>query len=169
MVESALFYVFAVFTLMGAVVVVSHKNPVVSVISFVFTLFSTAVLFVLLYAHFIAAVQVLVYAGAIIVLFLFTITFLNIREKELGFDAKSIPKKLTFLTIIASAAGYCAYRISVSAFKGKQLARPSLDFGTVESVGKSMFLEYIVPLELAAILLLAAIIGVVVIAKKGEF
>ena len=86
--------------------VVSHKNPVSSAISLVLTLFSTAVLFVLLHAHFIAAIQILIYAGAIMVLFLFTVMFLNIRDSDLRFDSMNIPKRMMFLFLFLVAVGF---------------------------------------------------------------
>ena len=169
MAESVIFYIFAVLSLTGGILVVTHRNPVTSAISLVLTFFCSAVLFILLEAHFVAAVQVLVYAGAIIVLFLFTVTFLNIREDSLGFDALNIPKKLTLLSVLVLITGYFVYTISRKSFPDPSLLVGETGFGTVEGLGKSMFVDYLLPFELTSVLIVAAIIGVVVLAKKGEF
>lgn len=169
MAESLFFYFFAILSIVGGILVVTHKNPVTSAISLVLTLFCSAVLFVLLHAHFVAAVQVLVYAGAIIVLFLFTVMFLNIREDSLGFDAVNIPRKITALSILILVTGYFAWSMSTRAFTDSPEIIGDPSFGTVESVGKTMFIDYILPFELASILLVAAIVGVVILAKKGDF
>lgn len=162
--QTIIFYIFATLALAGSIIVVSHKNPVTSAISLVLTLFSTAVLYVLLNAHFVAAVQILVYAGAIMILFLFTVMFLNIREKELSFDTQNIPKKITFLFIFIVIIGFFASKLFLASKSFKQLENPE-SFGTVQVVGKVLFTEYLLPFELTSILILVAIIGVVVIAK----
>jgi len=167
--ESVFFYIFAAASITGALLVVTHQNPVASVLSLVLTLFSTAVLFVLLLAHFVAAIQILVYAGAIMVLFMFTVMFLNIREESLWFDAQNIRVKLGVLAAILFALGYVA---SVGLKKGFALknAATSLpdNFGTVEGVGEVLFRDYLLPFELTSVLIVVAILGVVAIAKKGD-
>ena len=163
--EALFFYIFAALTVIGSIIVVSHKNPVASAISMVLTFFFTAVLFVLLRAQFIAAIQVLVYAGAIIVLFLFTVMFLNIKEEALEFDSKNIAKKITFLVIIVAVAGYFASKLTL------KLTSPAIisdDFGTVQGVGRLLFTDYLLPFELTSVLILAAIIGVVSIARRRQ-
>jgi NADH-quinone oxidoreductase subunit J len=165
--EAIFFYIFAAASLAGALLVISHKNPVASALSLVLTLFSTAVLFVFLLAHFIAAIQILVYAGAIMVLFLFTVMFLNLREESLRFDAQNMPYKLGVLVVILLVFGYLA---RVGFKKGLFLinANTSLpqNFGTVEGVGEVLFRDYLLPFELTSVLIVVAILGVVVIAKR---
>lgn len=165
MAEAIFFYIFAILTVIGAVVVISHKNPVASAISLVLTFFCTAVLFVLLRGHFVAAIQVLVYAGAIIVLFLFTVMYLNIKEDALKFDSLQIEKKITFLMIIVAVVGYFTYQIASHVAKSELVQ--TISFGTVESVGKILFTEFLLPFELTSILIVAAIVGVVAIARRG--
>lgn len=148
--------------------VVSHKNPVTSAVSLVLTLFSTAVLFVLLHAHFIAAIQILIYAGAIMVLFLFTIMFLNIRDSELRFDSMNIPKRMTFLFLFIAAAGFLASRLFFSSpVAFPELADPE-NFGTVAHTGMSLFSDYLLAFELTSVLVVIAMVGVLVIAKMRE-
>ena len=148
--------------------VVSHKNPVTSAISLVLTLFSTAVLFVLLHAHFIAAIQILIYAGAIMVLFLFTVMFLNIRDSELRFDSMNIPKRVTFLFLFIAVAGLSASRLFFSSpVVFPELVDPE-NFGTVAHAGRSLFSDYLLAFELASVLVVIAMVGVLVIAKVRE-
>lgn len=169
MTESLFFYVFAVLSVTGGIIVVTHNNPVTSAISLVLTFFCSAVLFILLQAHFVAAVQVLVYAGAIIVLFLFTVMFLNIREESLTFDSMNIPRKLTVLSLLLLVTGLGAYTVSKKAFTNAPSIVDDANFGTVQDAGKSLFTEFLLPFELTSVLIVAAIVGVVVLAKKGEF
>ena len=163
--EALFFYIFAALTVIGSIIVVSHKNPVASAISMVLTFFFTAVLFILLRAQFIAAIQVLVYAGAIIVLFLFTVMFLNIKEDALQFDSKDITKKVTFLIIIIAVVGYFASKLTINMVPKTQISE---NFGTVESVGRVLFTDYLLPFELTSVLIVAAIIGVVSIARRSQ-
>lgn len=152
----------------SALLVVIHKNPVSSAVSLVLTLFSTAVLFVLLSAHFIAAIQILVYAGAIMVLFLFTVMFLNLKPGALNFDSKNMAFKGSLLLAGLFFVGYFAILAYSRTFpEGSTAALPE-GFGTVEGVGKTLFTDYLLPFELTSVLILAAIIGVVAIAKRRE-
>lgn len=166
--ETVLFYLFAALAVAGALLVVIHKNPVSSAVSLVLTLFSTAVLFVLLSAHFIAAIQILVYAGAIMVLFLFTVMFLNLKPRALNFDSKNMAFKGSLLLAGLFFVGYFAILAYSRSFpEGITAALPE-GFGTVEGVGKMLFTDYLLPFELTSVLILAAIIGVIAIAKRRE-
>ena len=163
-----MFYVFAALALAGGLMVISFKNPVSSALSLVLTLFSTAVLFVLLLADFIAVIQILVYAGAIMILFLFTVMFLNLKPDALKFESKHLGFKVSILLVILAFVGYFA---SLGFKKGLFLsgntsASDIEGFGSVQAVGMSLFTDYLLPFELTSILILVAIIGVVVIAKK---
>jgi len=165
--ETVVFYVFAALALAGALMVISFKNPVSSALSLVLTLFSTAVLFVLLLAHFVAVIQILVYAGAIMILFLFTVMFLNLKSEALKFESKHLGFKVSVLLVILLFVGYFA---SLGFKKGLFLSNTNVSemegFGTVQGVGTTLFIDYLLPFELTSILILVAIIGVVVIAKK---
>ncbi|MER3447156.1 MAG: NADH-quinone oxidoreductase subunit J [Candidatus Dadabacteria bacterium] len=163
--ESIAFYVFGVLSVIGAILVVSSKNPVSSALALVLTLFSTAVLFILLLAQFIAVIQVLVYAGAIMVLFLFTVMFLDLREEALRFDARNVPIKMGILVLILIVSGYFATMGFKKAFIGAPMPH-SEAFGTVQGVGEVLFRSYLLPFELTSILIVVAILGVVTIAKR---
>jgi NADH-quinone oxidoreductase subunit J len=165
--ESILFYIFAAASVVGALLVITHGNPVVCALSLVLTLFSTAVLFILLLAQFIAAIQILVYAGAIIVLFIFTVMYLNLHEDSLRFDYQNSPIRFGVLLVILVVVGYLT---SLAFNKGLALngaeAISNNRFGTVEGVGTVLFKDYILPFELTSVLIVVAIIGVVAIAKR---
>lgn len=165
--ETVVFYVFAALALAGALMVISFKSPVSSALSLVLTLFATAVLFVLLLGHFVAVIQILVYAGAIMILFLFTVMFLNLKEGALEFESKHLGFKVSILLVILLFVGYFA---SIG-FKNGMLTRnlgvsEMNGLGSVQGVGTTLFTDYLLPFELTSILIIVAIIGVVTIAKK---
>lgn len=165
--EAILFYIFAAASVAGAFLVITHGNPVVCALSLVLTLFSTAVLFILLLAQFIAAIQVLVYAGAIIVLFIFTVMYLNLNEDSLKFDYQNSPIKLGILLVILVVVGYLTslgFNKGLILYGAKAISNDQ--FGTVEGVGRVLFRDYILPFELTSVLIVVAIIGVVAIAKR---
>ena len=164
MAESVAFYIFGTLALVGALLIVFVKNPVSSAMSLVLTLFSTSALFLNLHAPFIAAIQVLVYAGAIMVLFLFVIMLLNLSPDELG-KPKYAGWKLIGGLLGAAFLVSMVFVFLLSEIPG---VKPFLDdsFGSVKTVGGLLFTTYVLPFELAGILLFVAIIGAVVLAKK---
>jgi len=163
------FYAFAGIGLLFALFVVLGKNPIASAFSLVLVFFSSAAVYVLLHAHFIGALQVLVYAGAIMVLFVFVIMLLNadVRNLDLG-------KSRGFQ---AGAAGLCAILASMfiwSVMNGRE-APAKAGFtpervdglgGNVQVVSELMFSDYILPFELTSVLLLVGIAGSVALAKR---
>lgn len=165
-----LWYAFAFLAVGGGVAMVTRKNPVASLLFLILTFFSLAGIFILLQAHFIAAIQVLVYAGAIMVLFLFVIMLLN-----LGHDYRSDLRGGGWIVIGFAGAGLFGFFVS-RAFRGPDLVvdhggaalidRAVAEFGAVGAIGIPLIREYVVPFELTALLLLAAIIGAVVLAKR---
>ena len=165
--EIVVFYVFAALALAGALMVILFKSPVSSALSLVLTLFATAVLFVLLLGHFVAVIQILVYAGAIMILFLFTVMFLNLKEGALEFESKHLGFKVSILLVILLFVGYFASIGFKNGMLIRNLGLSGMDgFGSVQGVGTTLFTDYLLPFELTSILIIVAIIGVVVIAKK---
>jgi len=165
--ETVVFYVFAALALAGALMVISFKSPVSSALSLVLTLFATAVLFVLLLGHFVAVIQILVYAGAIMILFLFTVMFLNLKEGALEFESKHLGFKVSILLVILLFVGYFASIGFKNGIVTRNLGVSEMDgFGSVQGVGTTLFTDYLLPFELTSILIIVAIIGVVAIAKK---
>src|ERR1044072_7404340 len=160
-----LFYVFAFLTLACGVLVVANpfsRNPVTSAMFLVLTIIAMAGLFVLLHAFFLAAVQVLVYDGAVIVLFLFVIMLLDLKEEE----RRKIKKVGFIIGFVAVGAIVSLFVRSLLATKPrKEIAAPQLEGGTVP-LGKLLFTQYLLPFEIVSILLLVAMVGVILLSKK---
>jgi len=165
--ETALFYVFGAIALMAAISMVAQKKLMYSAISLIICLCAVAALYLLLDAPFIAAVQVIVYAGAIMVLFLFVIMLLD------PFSAALLRDKKKYLTYAAVTLGVLTLALMVPLLRSY---RPSLTprnpeivsggIGTVKNVGQVLFSEYLLPFEMTSVLILVAIIGVVVLARR---
>ncbi len=168
-----LFYIFAAVALGGGLGVVLARNPVGSLLFMVATLFSLAGIFVLFEAHFLAAIQVMVYAGAIMVLFLFVIMLLN-----LGHDFR---KDFTFgvgmvaaFAVAGLLAGLLARQFGdadaspfMAAFPGPEGMDALLaERGAVGAIAHPLFTDYVVAFELTGILLLVALVGAIAIAKR---
>ena len=170
MMVELLWWIFAALAITGGLFMVTRDNPVASLLSLVLTLFSLAVLFVLMEAHFIAAVQVIVYAGAIMVLFLFVIMLLN-----LGHDYRADLRGLPALILGSVVFGFTAWLISRSftAPAAEVVQGPGMlphqavaEHGAVGAVALPLFREYVVGFEVTSLLLLAAIIGAILLAKR---
>lgn len=157
------FYSFAGLSVFCAILVVALRNTLSSAIALVATLFSIACLFAMLGAHFLAAMQVLVYAGAVMVLFVFVIMLL-----DLGWDTlKKI--RMSFPSVIGILIGGYLATILVLRLGYLSDPFPSLadkEFGAIAGVGRLLFVDYLVPFELTSILLLVAIVGAIVLAKR---
>jgi NADH-quinone oxidoreductase subunit J len=162
--QDALFYIFAVLTLVFGFLVIANpfsRNPVTSAMFLVLTIVSLAGLFVLLHAFFLAAVQVLVYAGAVMVLFLFVIMLLDLKAEE--------RRKIKVLGIVGGLVSVGAIlAIFLSSLLNAPLGAtesPALEGGTVE-LGKLLFTQYLLPFEIVSVILLVAMVGVVLLSKK---
>ena len=162
-VEDVFFYVFAALTLLCAILVVANpfsRNPVTSAMFLVLTIISMSGLFLLLHAFFLAAVQILVYAGAVIVLFIFVIMLLDLKEEQ--------RRKIKFFGL---AAGLVSVGIVVSIFVKSlasikpNAAEPTLE-GETYALGKLLFTQYTLPFEIVSVLLLVAMVGVILLSKK---
>jgi NADH-quinone oxidoreductase subunit J len=168
-VTDIVFYVFAALALAGGLGVVAGRNPVASLLSMVVCLGSVAVIYVLLEAHFLAAVQVIVYAGAIMVLFMFTIMLLN-----LGHDYQP-DLKLGIGTLLAFAVsgamfGFLAREIgdrpTLGAPAGEAVDLLVANEGVIGAIARPLYTDWVVPFEITGILLLVAIVGALVLAKR---
>jgi NADH-quinone oxidoreductase subunit J len=162
--QDTLFYIFAFLTLVFGFLVIANpfsRNPVTSAMFLVLTIVSLAGLFVLLHAFFLAAVQVLVYAGAVMVLFLFVIMLLDLKAEE--------RRRVTLLSVIGGLVSVGAVlAIFLSSLRQTLLAAsqsPTLEGGTVR-LGKLLFTQYLLPFEIVSVLLLVAMVGVVLLSKK---
>ena len=163
--ESVFFIILAVLAIFSGLMVIMKKNPIASILFLVLTLFCTAALYVLLMAPFIAAIQIIVYAGAIMVLFLFVVMLLNIKQIDEGGSVllKVLGVVVAGLLLVLTAV--IVRRVAIPADSGF-LRQAQEGFGSVESVGRSLYTNYLLPFEIASFLLLAAIIGAIVLAKK---
>ena len=165
MATDILFYVLAALTLIFGALVVANpfsRNPVTSAMFLVLTIISMAGLFVLLHAFFLAAVQVLVYAGAVMVLFLFVIMLLDLKEEE-----RRKIKKLGFVTGFVAVAAIVGLfiRSLLATNPGRELTNPTA-VGDTATLGKMLFMNYLLPFEIVSILLLVAMVGVFLLSKK---
>ena len=162
--DQLVFWFLAAFTLFFAVFTMTRKNPVTAVMSLVATFFGLAAMYATLLAHFLAVIQVLVYAGAIMVLFIFVVMILNREEvTPLSF------RPLRVLGVLAGVYLFVKF-IDVAAIEIPRMApaAPSETFGTVAAVGDLLFREFLYPFEAISILLLVAIVGGVVISRSHQ-
>jgi NADH-quinone oxidoreductase subunit J len=160
-----MFYIFGVGAVVSALLMVTNRRPVRAAMSLIATMSFLAGLYVLLDAHLIAALQLIVYAGAIMVLFLFVIMLLNIEEKEGLLGVKTI--LLQFVAMLVVGLLFVTI-VSLVKIDGSVLATGEISegFGTTKAVGMMLFTEYLLPFEIASVLLLAAIVGAVILAKR---
>jgi len=157
------FYFLSALTILSALVVVFTRKPMYSVLSLIVCFFTIAGHYILLNAQFLAITHIIVYAGAIMVLFLFVVMLLNLNaETEMHKSAKlriaaTIAAGMLFVTLIAS------FR---STTFGAFTLPPASDNGLVQHVGQRLFTDYLLPFEISSILFLSAMIGAVVLSKK---
>ena len=183
-IATVVFYVFAVWAVVSAVLCITRNSPLASALWLVSTMFALAAIFVILQAQFIAAIQVLVYAGAVMVLFLFVIMLLNLEV--VPHDWKRWPGWVVGIGLagvlgvtLVSMRGYTPARLAreVSTMpspvdprlvfpEGNALVAATAAEGAVGSVAQPLFQGYLIPFEVTSVLLLSAVVGAVVLAKK---
>lgn len=170
--DSVIFIISAVVAVFGATMMISQRNPVASVLYMIVSLLAQAVLYLQLNALFMGAVLIIVYAGAILVLFLFVIMLLNLRGRELDDGVKEpisrITKYLVSILFIIEMIFVIHSGFVSSGMDGGFTTTTADSFGSVEAVAELLFTRYLYPFELTSILLLAAIVGAVVMAKKVD-
>ena len=164
MAEAVLFYVFTALMLAAALSVVFNRQPVYSVLSLLVVMFCLASLFVMLGAYFVAALQVLLYAGAVLVLFLFVIMLLNLEPETLA------RMRIVTLRGAGTLSALWLFVLLAKVFwlstqPSPMPAAPAAG-GTVESIGRLLFTTYLLPFELTSFIILAAITGAVTLAKQ---
>ena len=159
--ETVLFILFGAIAVCGAIMVVTRKHPMASALYLILTLFAVAALFVLRQAHFLAAVQVIVYAGAVVVLFVFVIMLINVPE-----DRMPVERATTMRVLGVLAAGFFILESAVLARRYSMPIGPAAEVGTVEAVGRALFTDYLLAFEITSVLLLAAVIGAIALAKR---
>jgi NADH-quinone oxidoreductase subunit J len=155
------FYITAVGALVSAVVAVAHKKPVVNVLSLVVTFFCVAVDYALLGAEFLAAAQILIYAGAILVLFLFVIMLLNAPVEAQDAPPRPIQKWGGLLLAALAAIGGILLLVSL---RPTATADPAI--GSAQAIGRLLIGPYLFAFELITVLLLAALVGALVLVQR---
>jgi NADH-quinone oxidoreductase subunit J len=164
------FWTFAVAAIGSALLCVTRRSPVASALWLVVTLFSLAALFVVLEAQFLAAIQVLVYAGAIMVLFLFVIMLLNLGREQradmVGWVGRIVMGGIGALLVVELWAVRRTGPAAELTLPRGALSGLAEEQGVVSMISEPLFRDYLIPFELTSILLLAAIVGAVVLAKR---
>lgn len=163
MIEAWLFWSLSIPLIVASAGVVVSKNPVNAAVSLIAAFLSLAGVYILLTAHLVAFLQVIVYAGAVMVLFLFVIMLLATDDDSFG----RARMKIMQIGGVAGAVGLMAVVIRALRELGPPGARPiAADFGTVRAVGRLLFTQYLLPFEITSVLLLVAMVGAVVVAKQ---
>jgi NADH-quinone oxidoreductase subunit J len=160
-----IFYALSVFALVCAIMVLVSKNPIHSVLWLILVFFAISGHYILLNAQFLAIVNIIVYAGAIMVLFLFVIMLMNVKKD-------SEPQKQLFVKFIGVIAGGSFLTLLISLVKqsiplvGKTVLLKEGSIGLINPLGKALFTDYVVPFEISSVLFLSAMVGAVLIGKK---
>jgi NADH-quinone oxidoreductase subunit J len=164
--EQVIFGLCAFVSVASALIVVTRKNPIYSAFFLILTFLALAVALIPIQATFLAAMHVLVYTGAIMVLFLFVIMLLNLGKDEMG------PEYPWPFRILVGILAVAVFALLAYVFAGTDLGPPAEklpeDFGGIESVGKTLFERFVLPFELVSILVIAAIFGGVILARRRE-
>jgi len=165
MLTQYLFFFLSAVALISAVMVLLSKKPIHSVLYLTLTFFTLAGHYILLNAQFLAVVHIIVYAGAIMVLFLFTVMLLNLNiEGEF--------QKSTLMKFVAALAGGMIFLVLIGTLKSFDVSivsNPEMtQIGLVKNLGKTLYSEYLMPFELSSILFLAAMVGAVMLGKKDK-
>ena len=167
--EAVVFYGLSTLILGFAVLVISTRNTVHSVLFLVVNFLLVAMLYVMLGAEFLAAIQVLVYAGGIVVLYLFVVMLVNLKRPP---ETHQDPRRQTRLgltlagVVLAELAAIVAYSYTSPSAAAVAAAADTIEGGNVEQVGWLLYTNYLIPFEVASILLLVAMIGAIVLAKR---
>lgn len=163
--ELVVFWVFAIPLVLTAAGVIVAKSPVYAAMNLVAAFFFMAGLYVLLTAHLIAFMQILVYAGAVMVLFLFVIMLLSLGDEHLEKERTRAMQLVGVLGAVGLAA-VLGSAIAQAGERAGEMARVDGTFGTVKAVGNVLFTDFLLPFEATSLLLLVAIVGAVVVAKE---
>ena len=166
--EKALFIIFAVIAVASALNILLQRNPLYSALSLIGTLLSLSALYMTVRAQFIAAIQIVVYAGAIMVLFVFVIMLLNVPkaqpevEKQKGLRYLAIP----FAGLLIAETFYVLRLIPPRTLPPAPSANADQAVGTTWSIGTALFTDYLLPFEVTSVLILMAVVGAMVLARR---
>jgi NADH-quinone oxidoreductase subunit J len=166
--ETLFFSLVAAIAIISSILVITNKNPINSALSLIMTFFCLATLYVMLEAPFMAAIQVIVYAGAIMVLIVFVIMLLNIKSE--GGKRTNHALFLGTMTgvLLLVQAWYLLWNSSLTGMKGSPFVDSAMisKVGHTELIGTELFTKFLLPFEITSILLLVAIVGAVILSKK---
>ena len=163
--ETVLFYVLSTIGIASAILVVTRRNPIIAALWLIVNFFCLAGLYLTLHAQFIAVIQILVYAGAIMVLFVFVIMLLNLGQEHALFEELS-GKKIVAAGFGVAVIAEMMYIIAVAVYPAAHNFELAEKIGTVENLGQQLFTIYLFPFEITSLLLTAAIVGAILLAKK---
>ena len=164
--ESIFFFVVAAVAVIMSIMVVTCKNPINSALSLVMTFFCLATFYVMLDAPFMAVTQVIVYAGAIMVLIVFVIMLLNVRTETVKSNTHSVLAGSVMGVFVLFLTCWFLIKGSLTGATGNMDSSLIVKYGHVELIGKALFTDFLLPFEITSLLLLAAIVGAVILAKK---
>jgi NADH-quinone oxidoreductase subunit J len=160
--HTALFLIFAIICVAAAINLLAQRHPINSALSLIVVMGSLALLYLLLGAEFVAAVQIIIYAGAIMVLFVFTIMLLNAGEEELSKSSRvAVMFGVPAVAVIVAALAYVLSRGTGTAVLGDFIGGP-------KEIGRLLFHDFLLPFEVTSVLILIAIMGAVVLARREE-
>ncbi len=162
--ERITFFVFAIPLVAAAIGVVAARSPMYAAMSLVAAFFCLAGIYLVLAAHLVAFLQILVYAGAVMVLFLFVIMLLNLGSERL--EVEQLKKAQWLGTLLGGGGMMTLLALASREVAGAQPAALAPDFGTIKAVGRVLFTQYLLPFEATSLLLTVAIVGAVVVAKE---
>jgi NADH-quinone oxidoreductase subunit J len=170
MTETALFYLFAAIAVLASLLVIAQRNPIYSVLLLIASFGALSGLYVLLDAPFVAVIQIIVYAGAIMVLFLFVVMLLNAPHEDTDYDERTHPLRRpgprrfgAFLAgaLIVELVWALTSRGESGGFAGGSVS-------SVNAIGQLLFTEYAFPFEVTSVLILVAMVGAVILARRGS-
>ncbi|MBI4427848.1 MAG: NADH-quinone oxidoreductase subunit J [Ignavibacteriales bacterium] len=161
-----MFYALAVFAVLSALLVVTRRNPVMSALYLIVNFFCLAGLYLTLHAQFIAVIQILVYAGAIMVLFVFVIMLLNLGDERRLSEGISWKKIVAVGLCFALLLEIVYILLFAEASPGAMDIAKATEIGTVEYIGSQLFTKFLFPFEVTSVILTAAIVGAIVLAKR---
>ena len=162
-----LFFVLAGLTILSGILTVTSKNPIYSILYLIITFFSISGHYILLNAQFLAVVNIIVYAGAIMVLFLFVVMLMNLNKEDKSFSKP-------FIIVSGAIASLLFFALTVGIFlqsdvkENNQTLLAKGDIGLTETLGSVLYSDYVIPFELASILFMGAMIGAVLLSKKTD-
>lgn len=163
--QAFLFYLFAAIAIISAFLVIANpfsRNPITSALFLVITMVSLSGLFILLHAFFLGAIQILVYAGAVMVLFLFVLMLMDLREE----GVRNVSRMGWVAALLGSSAMAVLLIRAMHSAQPPPGGPPGLVEGSTASLGRVLFTQYILPFEILSVLLLAAMVGVILLSKR---